>query len=84
VVKKLQDPAPNYRHYPDKGCELYPSCLNCPLPKCILDKPGEGIARAKKRTRNEEIKERLRKGESRADLAKAFGVHKRTIQRALK
>jgi len=54
------------------------------LPKCILDKPGEGIARAKKRTRNEEIKERLRKGESRADLAKAFGVHKRTIQRALK
>jgi len=72
-------------HYPpDKGCSLYPSCLNCLLPKCILDEPRVGVTGAKKRIRNEEIRERFYKGESVSDLAVAFGVCNRTIQGVVK
>ncbi len=48
-------------------------------PESKLSTPS---ARAKYR-RNKEIKERLGKGESIADLAKTFGVSQRTIQRAV-
>jgi hypothetical protein len=24
-------------HYPDRGCELAPRCLECPLPRCRFD-----------------------------------------------
>jgi hypothetical protein len=24
---------------PDKGCEVSPSCLRCPLPQCVYDEP---------------------------------------------
>ena len=84
MAKKLRDSVPRYYQYPDKGCEFYPSCLTCPFPKCVYEEPFIGVRRAKKRGRNEEIIERFYKGESIADLAKAFGVHKRTIQRAVK
>lgn len=75
-------------YFPDKGCKQatdylghQSSCLQCPFPKCVYDELRVGVIRANKRTRNEEIRERFYKGESVADLAKAFGVHKRTIQR---
>jgi len=73
----------DYNSYPDQGCKLYPSCLNCPLPKCILDESGR-IARAEKRTRDEKIRQRFKDGESTADLAKVFGVSQRIIQRAVR
>jgi len=75
----------------DSGCKQataylghQSSCLHCPFRKCILDELGVGIARAKKRTRNEEIIQRLSKGESISDIAEAFGVSIRTIQRVMK
>lgn len=75
----------------DSGCQRatdylgYPShCINCPFPKCVLDELGVGVARAKKRNRNEEIIQRFGPSESVRDLAVAFGVSLRTIQRALK
>ncbi len=77
---------------PDSGCLLatehlegkQSSCLKCPFPKCKLEEKGVGLIRTKKRTRNEEIKKRFKKGESVPDLAIAFGVVKRTIERAVK
>lgn len=60
------------------------SCLNCPFPKCKLDEPGFGPGRAKKRSRNEEIIQRFKKGEEVADLAIAYGVSRRTVQRVVK
>lgn len=70
-------------YYPDEGCEFSPSCLECPLPRCILDEPGTR-RQLKKRNRNEQIIRRFKKGESISDLAKAFGISKRTIQRAVR
>ena len=74
----------------DSGCEAateylgyQSSCLNCPFPKCVLDEMGIGFARARKRNRNEEIRQRFNDGEGIADLAKAFGVCQKTIQRVV-
>lgn len=75
----------------DSGCQqatnylgYQSSCLLCPFPKCILDKPGVGFARAKKAIRNEEIIKLFKEGISIPDLARVFDVSKRTIQRAVK
>ncbi len=72
----------------DSGCQTateylgYQSfCLKCPFPKCVFDEPGVGVTTVKKRNRNEEIRQRLAEGASISDMAKAFNVSKRTIQR---
>lgn len=33
------DTVPEYYHYEDTGCEVAPSCLSCPLPRCKYDDP---------------------------------------------
>jgi len=66
----------------DDGCDLFPSCLNCPLPRCRYDEPrGRQMT---KELRNEEIL-RLRKKEGLKieKLAERFGVSKRTIHRII-
>lgn len=75
----------------DSGCEAatiflgHPSsCLKCPFPKCVFEKQGVGIARAKKFTRNEKIRELATGGMKVEELAARFDVNKRTIQRAIK
>lgn len=75
----------------DSGCEqatdyigYQSSCLSCPFEKCLLDEARVGISKFKKRTRNEEIIQRFKKGESIEDLALAFSICERTIQRLLK
>jgi len=65
----------------DTGCNLYPSCLNCPLPECVEVISHNQI---EKRTRDKEIKERFYKGENIEDLMKFFNVSKRTITRTIK
>lgn len=74
----------------DSGCQSatdhlghQSSCLRCPFRKCVYDELGVGIATIKKRRRNEEIIQRWRKSESVQDLAMAFGVSERTIQRVV-
>jgi magnesium transporter len=34
------DALPENTDYADGGCDLYPSCLRCPLPRCRYDEPG--------------------------------------------
>ena len=34
------DRLPEFTSYDDNGCDLYPSCLSCPLPQCRYDDPG--------------------------------------------
>jgi hypothetical protein len=38
--------------YEDKGCEIFPSCLNCPFPDCLEEEPW-GKERFLKRRRAE-------------------------------
>ena len=75
----------------DSGCEAATeylgrpsSCLKCPFPKCVLEKRGVGIVRAKKFSRNDRIKELYAGGKTVKELAVHFDVGKRTIQRAVK
>ena len=37
----LVDREPSEDYFPDTGCEVSPSCLRCPLAKCIYDEPEE-------------------------------------------
>ena len=68
----------------DEGCELSPSCLNCPLPRCIEDIP-RGKQRQIKEIRNLEILRLFyEEGRSVKEIAEKFGVSERTVQRALK
>ena len=70
--------------YRDEGCDLFPSCLRCPLPRCRHDEEAQG-RRPSKLLRNEKIMmERASGVESVAELARTFGVSKRTIQRVIR
>ncbi len=70
-------------HYQDEGCELAPSCLNCPLPYCVEDMP-RGRQRQRKEIRNREIFRSYTQGEGVKQIAQRFRVSQRTVQRALK
>ena len=37
--KLMWDLLPEEFPYEDRGCELFPSCLNCPFPDCIREEP---------------------------------------------
>ncbi|OGO23777.1 MAG: hypothetical protein A2144_08935 [Chloroflexi bacterium RBG_16_50_9] len=78
------DLLPEYCHYRDEGCEFADSCLNCPFPQCLYDRPG-GKQRWLKELRNREISRLyLGAGWGLSDLALLFGLSQRTIRRALK
>ena len=75
----------------DSGCEAATeylgrpsSCLKCPFPKCVLEKRGVGIVRAKKFSRNDRIRQFSAGGKTVKELAVHFDVGVRTIQRAIK
>jgi transcriptional regulator of acetoin/glycerol metabolism len=78
------DLPPEYCHYQDNGCEFADSCLDCPFPDCLYDQPG-GKQRWLKALRDEAV---LRlfddQGRRVKELARMFGVSRRTIQRILK
>jgi len=69
--------------YSDEGCELAPSCLNCPFPWCIKEEPW-GKEKLLKRRRAERMLELKQEGKSLKEIARIFEVSTRTVQRALK
>jgi DNA-binding transcriptional ArsR family regulator len=69
--------------YEDKGCELFPSCLNCPFPDCITEKPW-GKERFLKSRRAQRMRELKGEGKSVKEIARIFEVSPRTVQRWLK
>jgi hypothetical protein len=78
------DALPEHIRYRDEGCDLSPSCLNCPLPLCRYDHPG-GVRSLRTLGRDREIV-RLRRSERVPidALARRFGVSRRTVFRILK
>ena len=78
------DALPEHIHYRDNGCDLYPSCLNCPLPRCRYEEPGG--APAMLRTGRDATIVRLSReqGLSVDELAARFGLSRRTIFRVLR
>jgi len=76
------DLLPDEINWRDEGCELFPSCLNCPLPKCVEDEP-RGQQRLRMETRKRRMVELRRRGQSVTEIAGFFGVSRRTVERAL-
>ena len=77
------DLLPDDINWCDGGCEFFPSCLNCPLPKCVEDEP-RGQQRLRMAARKRRMAELRRLGKSVREIAGLFGVSIRTVQRAMK
>ena len=66
----------------DGGCDIFSSCLNCPLSRCIEEEP-RGRQRLRALARAERMAELALSGRKVEEIAGVFGVSKRTVQRAL-
>jgi len=81
-MKPGQDLLPEHLGYQDDGCDLFPSCLNCPLPRCRYDEPKR--LQMGKELRNKEILHLHQKEGLKVEkLAQRFGVSKRTVYRII-
>lgn len=78
------DPLPDYSEYCDQGCDLFPSCLKCPLPRCRHDEQAGGRRPTKQLRDQELLRQQRSAGKSVAELARGFGVSKRTVQRIIR
>lgn len=67
--------------YRDTGCILAPSCLCCPLPRCIDDEPG-GLPAVRRRERDAEMRA-LAGSMSKDALAERFGLGLRHVYKVL-
>jgi len=70
-----------YANWKDCGCDLHPACLECPLPKCIEEEP-RGRQKRRLDFRAEAMKEMREQGKNAREIAEAFHVSERTVQRA--
>src|SRR5690242_7865623 len=81
--KEPLDRLPEITAFRDTGCDLHPSCLSCPLPRCRYDEPG-WQQRSERGERDSEIlRIRLKQAVPIGDLAARFGVSTRTVHRIL-
>ena len=72
---------PESYEYEDTGCEVSPSCLNCPLPQCKYDDPI-GFRRSRRLARDLEVLTAMRvEGLTVEQAAKRFSVTVRTVYR---
>ena len=78
------DQLPDYFDYQDRGCDLSPSCLKCPLPRCRHDVQAQGTRSARMQRNREILRQRRRAGKSVAQIATEFDLSKRTIQRIIR
>ena len=77
------DALPEHIEYRDEGCDLFASCLRCPLMRCRYDVPG-GVRTLLNRERDHQI--RMLRDESALTveaIAERFRVSRRTVFRAL-
>lgn len=82
MFETIEDLLPEHVRYRDQGCELFHSCLDCPLPRCRYDWPER--RQVAKELRNEEILGLHREGETIKDLAGRYRVSTRTIYRIIR
>jgi len=83
VRQTRSDALPEHIEYRDDGCDLYPSCLSCPLPRCRYDVPG-GVRTLLNKERDHQIRVlREDAGMSVDEIAERFQVSRRTVFRAL-
>ncbi len=76
------DSLPEYTVYRDEGCHVAPSCLRCPLERCIYDRPAHADA-AVRRGRNRRLRGLARRGWPVARLAHQFRLSPAHVRRIL-
>ena len=76
------DALPEFTRYRDDGCDVHPSCLTCPLPRCRYEEPG-GLRALLNAYRDEQIVRLKLSGMAVEHLADRFGVSRRTVFRVL-
>ncbi len=77
------DALPEHLEYQDEGCDLFASCLTCPLPRCRYDEPG-GVRAMLNRERDHQMRVlRDDAGLTVDEIADRFQVSRRTVFRAL-
>jgi hypothetical protein len=73
---------PDDINWRDEGCEFAPSCLKCPLPRCV-EEEQRGQQRLRMSDRKKRMEELKQAGKSVKEIAGIFGVSTRTVQRSL-
>ena len=66
----------------DEGCNLFPSCLSCPLPRYI-EEETRGKQRLRMLDRASKMARLKQEGKRVGEIAATFKVSTRTVQRAL-
>lgn len=84
ALPKRIDALPEHTDYADKGCDLFPSCLACPLPRCRYEEPGGAAALMRSGRDASIIRMSEERGLSVEALARMFGLSRRTIFRVLR
>jgi hypothetical protein len=74
---------PEDSNWKDGGCELFPSCLNCPLPHCVEERP-HGKQKLRLAARSHRIAQLKRRGKDTAEIARLCRISQRSVQRILK
>ena len=82
IVNVRRQALPENFHYRDTGCELAPSCLQCPLALCKYDDPNWG-KRASKVGRDMEIVRLRSNGMRVAQIATEINASERTVYRVI-
>lgn len=79
-MKTRRDALPEHRDWTDRGCEVSPTCLGCPLAVCRYDHPNGvvGLRAEERRARTRELKEA---GAAADEVAEALGCSLRTVFR---
>lgn len=81
--RRKRDVLPEHVIYRDTGCDLYPACLHCPLPRCRYEEPG-GAGGMLRSSRDASIVRMSRRGDMSVDaIASAFGLSRRSVFRVL-
>lgn len=70
-------------HWRDTGCSVWPSCLSCPLPRCVHEVPG-GVAWGRAWLRGQQVLEARQRRMTVPQLARAFGLSERQVYRILR
>jgi AraC-like DNA-binding protein len=83
-LELVADRLPDYSEYRDRGCDLSPHCLKCPLPRCRHDLEAHSKRSARMLRDREILRQRTTAGKSVAELATEFDLSKRTIQRIIR
>lgn len=81
ATHRTYDQLPEQTHYRDDGCHVHSHCLTCPLPRCIYD----GNTRQEiKGIKYHAMRELGAQGVGRQEIARRFGVSRRTVDRAVR